>query len=394
MAVRLLLRPGPVQVPQRILEAGSTPLTHHGAPEFQVIFKRLLQKLRPIFGNDGAILMQNSSGRGAMEAAITNLFGPGDSVAVIVNGRFGLRFASVAQDMGLVVHRVSPDRGRTASESEIAEALTRHPETRGLIGALCETASGIINDLDMIGRLGRRFGVITVIDAVSAAAGMPIDMKQQNIDVCFSGIQKCFMCPAGLAIIATNERVWDDIRLGKHYRHYFNWIKMRELIEAPNAKMMGTLPESLMRCLACAVDMMHEEGLPNVYARHALLAEAFRAFVDAVGCELVAKDPRYFSPTVSAMRLPPGIHSKDVVKLSMANDSVAFSAGLDEFKDSAIRMGHMGPVQPDMLLRGVESLARSMTELGWDPKLGKAGVEACAQALGAATRNQQEAAAA
>jgi len=389
MTVRLLLRPGPVQVPQRILEAGATPPTHHSAPEFQVIFKRLLQQLRPIFGNDGAMLIQNSSGRGAMEAAITNLFSPGDAVAVIANGRFGLRFASVAQDMGIVVHRVSLDRERTASEGEIAEVLAQHPEIKGLIGSLCETATGIINDLDMIGRMGSRFGVITVVDAVSAAGGMPIRMKDHNIDVCFSGIQKCFMCPAGLAIVATNERVWDAIRDSKHYRHYWNWMTMRELIEGSSAKMKGTVPEALVRCLACAVDMMHEEGLEHVYARHALLAEGFRAFVHATGCELVASERRYLSNTVSAMRLPPGMSSKDVVRLAMANDSVALSAGLDEFKDTTVRMGHMGPVQPDMLLRGVRSLARAMSELGLDAKRGQSGVDACAHTLGLVRRKQE-----
>ena len=157
------------------------------------VFKPLLKNLRPIFGNDGPILIQNSSARGAMEASLTNLFSPGDAVALIVNGRFGLRFADIARDMGLVVHPVCPELGRTANEDAIADTLTRHPEIRGLIGCMCETDTGVINDIDVVGRLGQRFGVITVIDAVSAAAGMPIRMKEQNIDVCFTGIQKCFM---------------------------------------------------------------------------------------------------------------------------------------------------------------------------------------------------------
>jgi aspartate aminotransferase-like enzyme len=387
----LLLTPGPVQVPREVLEAGAAPMSHHNAPEFQAVFKPLLAGLRPIFGNDGPILVQNSSGRGAMEASLTNLFSPGDAVAMLVNGRFGLRFAGIARDLGLVVHPVGPEWGYAVSEAAIAETLTRHPEIKGLIGSMCETGTGVMNDLDVIGRMGERFGVITVVDAVSAAAGMPIEMTKRKLDVCFSGIQKCFMCPPGLALVATSNRVWDAIRASKHYRHYFNWVKMREWLELPKARMMGTPPESLVRSLAQAVAMMHEEGLPNVYARHALLAEAFHAFVHAAGCELVAKEPQYRSHTVSAMLLPVGIKAGDVVQRALKNDNVRLSAGQDTLKETAIRIGHMGPVRPDMLLRGVKALARALAELGMDAKQAQAGVDACAHVL---ARGEQKTAAA
>jgi aspartate aminotransferase-like enzyme len=292
-----------------------------------------------------------------------------------------LRFASIARDLGLVVHPVGPEWGFAVKESEIAEMLTAHPEIKGLIGSMCETGTGVMNDLDVIGRLGRRFNVITVVDAVSAAAGMPIEMSARNIDVCFSGIQKCFMCPPGLALIATSNRIWDAIRACKHYRHYFNWIKMRGWLELPKARMMGTPPESLIRSLARAVAMMHEEGLANVYARHALLAKAFHAFVHAAGCELVAKEPQYRSHTVSAMLMPRGVSAPEVVKRALENDNVRLAGGQDTLKETAIRVGHMGPVRPDMLLRGVQALARALSELGMEAKVAQAGVEACAQVL-------------
>ncbi len=381
MTVLLLLTPGPVQVPQEVLEAGAAPMSHHNASQFQAMFKSLLHDLRPFFGNDGPILIQNSSGRGAMEAALTNLFSPGDAVAVLVNGRFGLRFAAIARDMGLVVHSVSPEWSRAAGEDEIDAALGSHPEIKGLVGSMCETGTGVLNDLDMIGRAGKRYGVITVVDAVSAAAGMPIRMREQNIDVCFSGIQKCFMCPPGLALVAINESAWPAVRDSRHYRHYFNWVKMREWIEAPKSRLMGTPPESLIRSLACAVRMMHDEGLANVYARHALLAEAFHAFVDAAGLSLVAQDARCRSHTVSAVRVPPGIKPADVVKRALEVHGVLFASGQDSLKDSAIRIGHMGPVQPDMLLRGVRALAATLSELGADRKRQQSGVDACARVL-------------
>src|SRR3954471_18363412 len=173
----LLLTPGPVQVPGEVLEAGATPMAHHNATEFQAVFKTLLEQLRPIFGCDGPILIQNSSGRGAMEASLTNLFTPGDAVAMLVSGRFGLRFARIASDMGLVVHPVGPEWDYAVKESAIAAVLTAHPEIRVLIGSMCETGTGVMNDLDAIGRMGKRFNVITVVDTVSAAAGMPIDMS-------------------------------------------------------------------------------------------------------------------------------------------------------------------------------------------------------------------------
>ncbi len=377
----LLLTPGPVQVPREVLEAGATPMAHHNAAEFQTVFKAMLEGLRPIFGCDGPILVQNSSGRGAMEASLTNLFSPGDAVAMMVNGRFGLRFANIARDMGLVVHPVGPDWGYAVPESAVVETLTQHPGIKGLIGSMCETGTGVMNDLDMIGRMGKRFNIITVVDGVSAVAGMPVRMAERNIDVCFSGIQKCFMAPPGLALVATSSRVWDAIRGSKHYRHYFNWVKMREWIEAPKARMMGTPPESLIRSLARAVAMMHEEGLPNVYARHALLAEGFQAFVHVAGCELVAKEPQYRSHTVSAMLLPAGIKTSDVVQRVLKNDNVRIASGQDSLKDTAVRIGHMGPVRPDMLMRGIRALAQALSELGMDAKLAQAGVDAGARVL-------------
>ena len=384
----LLLTPGPVQVPRAVLEAGAASITHHNAPEFQAVFKPLLRDLRPFFGNDGPILVQNSSGRGAMEASLTNLFNPGDAVAVLVNGRFGLRFAAIAKDMDLIVHAVSPEWGRTASESVIVDTLTRHAEIKGLIGCLCETGTGVMNDLEMVGRIGKRFGVITVIDAVSAAAGVPINMRQQNVDVCFSGIQKCFMCPPGLALIAINERAWKTIADCRHYRHYFNWVKMRDWIEAPKARMMGTPPESLIRSLACAVSMMHAEGLPRVYARHVLLGDAFRAFVHGAGCTLAAKEPKYYSNTVSAMELPEGIKAADLVRRVRENDNIAISTGQDSLKETAIRVGHMGPVQPAMLERGVHAIGRALIELGMQGERVKCGVDACARVLAHTTHRE------
>ncbi|MEO7728857.1 MAG: alanine--glyoxylate aminotransferase family protein [Burkholderiales bacterium] len=374
-----------MQVPREVLEAGAAPMTHHNAPEFQAVFKPMLDGLRPIFGNDGPILMQNSSGRGAMEASLTNLFSPGDAVAMLVNGRFGLRFAGIARDLGLVVHPVGPAWEYAVSEKAIDETLTQHPEIKGLIGSMCETGTGVMNDLDAIGRAGKRFNVITVVDAVSAAAGMPVRMMERNIDVCFSGIQKCFMSPPGLALVATGNRVWDAIRGSRHYRHYFNWVKMRDWLELPKARMMGTPPESLIRSLARAVAMMHDEGLPNVYARHAQLAEGFHAFVHAAGCELVAREPQYRSHTVSAMLLPAGIKAGDVVQRVLKNDNIRIASGQDSLKDTAIRVGHMGPVRPAMLLRGIQALARAMSGLGMDAKLAQAGVDASARVL---ARNQ------
>jgi len=154
--------------------------------------------------------------------------------------------------------------------------------------------------------------------------------------------------------------------------------------------MMGTPPESLIRSLACAVAMMHEEGLENVYARHALLAGAFHAFVHAVGCELVAQEPQYRSHTVSAMLLPAGVNAGEVVKRALQNDNVRLAAGQDTLKETAIRIGHMGPVQPAMLLRGVTALARALKELGVDARLAQGGVEACTLVL---ARGERKAAA-
>lgn len=383
MTTPLLLKPGPVAVPREVLEAGAAPMLHHNAPEFQVLFKQLMRDLRPFFGNDGALLVQNSSARGAMEGSLTNLFGPGEAIAMLVNGRFGLRFADIARDLGLVVHPVSTEWTRSASEAELVETLKRHPEIRGIVGSMCETGTGVMNDLDMIGRVGREFGVITVVDAVSAAAGMPINMREQHIDVCFSGIQKCFMSPPGLALIALSERVWPAVLASRHYRHYFNWIMMRQWIEQPKIRMMGTPPESLLRSLAKAVELMHAEGLPRVYERHALLARAFGAFVEACGCRLFAENPRDRSHTVSAMVLPAGMKPADVVKRALVNDNVAIATGQNHLKETVVRMGHMGPVTPAMLLTGVKALARAMTEMGHDPKLGAAGVDACATVLAA-----------
>jgi alanine-glyoxylate transaminase / serine-glyoxylate transaminase / serine-pyruvate transaminase len=154
--------------------------------------------------------------------------------------------------------------------------------------------------------------------------------------------------------------------------------------------MMGTPPESLIRSLARAVAIMHEEGLENVYTRHALLAEAFHAFVHAVGCELVAQEPQYRSHTVSAMLLPKGIIAGEVVKRALQNDNVRLSTGQDTLKETAIRIGHMGPVRPAMLARGVKALAQALTESGMDAKLAQAGVDACTRVL---ARGERKAAA-
>jgi alanine-glyoxylate transaminase/serine-glyoxylate transaminase/serine-pyruvate transaminase len=145
-----------------------------------------------------------------------------------------------------------------------------------------------------------------------------------------------------------------------------------------------------LRSLACAVAMMHKEGLANVYARHALLADAFRAFVHATGCELAAKEPAYRSNTISAMELPAGISARDIVKRALDNDNVAIANGQDDQKDTVIRMGHMGACTPEMLMRGVRALARALGEAGMDAKLAQSGIDACADVLAGRDRVEKK----
>ncbi|HEY9225000.1 MAG TPA: aminotransferase class V-fold PLP-dependent enzyme, partial [Gemmatimonadaceae bacterium] len=268
----LLMTPGPTRVPERVLAAGARAMIHHRTPEFSRELATAIELLGPVFGTGSKPLPVHTTGRGALEATICNLFSAGDEIAMCCNGKFGEMWAGFAESYGLVVHRWSTSWERDADVAELDELLSRHRGIKAVSVAYGDTSTGVANDVASIANVARAHGALTLVDAVSSLGGMPFAFDEWGVDVTVTASQKCLMSSPGLAWVAMSDRAWAATTSAKLPRNYWNFADIRDSISRAKPETPGTTPVHLMLQVAEALRMMHEEGLDAVYARHAAMA--------------------------------------------------------------------------------------------------------------------------
>ncbi len=300
----LLMTPGPTRVPERVLRAGARPMIHHRSPEFSRELATLLELIAPVFGTQQTILPVHTTGRGALEAAICNLFSPGDEIAMACNGKFGEMWSELAESYGLVVHRVAQDWARDIDPAEISATLAAHPATRALAFAYGETSSGVANDVPALCRLAREHGVLALVDGVSSIGGMPFSFDAWDVDVAVTASQKCLMSSPGLAFAVLSERAWAAQTRARLPRNYWDFAAIRENVSRPKPETPGTTPVHLVLQVTEALRLIHEEGLPAVFARHEQNATRIRAGVAELGLALQCPSLKHFSATLTAIAAP------------------------------------------------------------------------------------------
>ena len=336
--------PGPTNVPDRVLRAIDNPTIDHRGPEFGQLGRETLARLKRVFRTSGPVVIYPASGTGAWEAALVNTLSPGDRVLMCRTGWFATLWKEMAERLGLDPVFVETDWRRGADAAAIGAALAADPGHR--IKAVCvvhnETSTGCTSRIDEVRAAidGAHHPALLLVDTISSLASIDYRHDEWGVDVTVAGSQKGLMLPPGLSFNAFSEKALAAAASARLPRSYWDWQAMLK----PNAE--GYFPftpsTNLLYGLAAALDMLFEEGLENVFARHDRHAEATRRAVRAWGLEIQCAEPRHYSSSLTAVRLPEG-HSADALRaLILERFNMSLGNGLGILKDRVFRIGHLG----------------------------------------------------
>lgn len=341
---RLLLGPGPSMVHPRVLRAMSTPLLGHLDPAFLSVMNDIQSLLRHVFRTTNRFTIAVSgTGSAGMEASIVNLVEPGDAVIVGVNGVFGTRLATVVERCGGKVIRVEAPWGRIIEPDAIESALQRSGPVKAVALVQAETSTGAWQPLEAVGRLCRTHNALFIVDAVTSLGGVPVEVDQWGIDVCYSGTQKCLSCPPGLAPLTVSERALAAIthRRAPCQSWYLDLSLVAEYWAEGSRAYHHTAPISMLYALREALRLVEEEGLPARFARHLLNSKALVEGLSALGFNpLAPADHRL--PMLTCVTVPAHIDDAAVRAQLLETFGIEIGGGLGPLKGKVWRIGLMG----------------------------------------------------
>jgi len=362
-----LFVPGPTNVPDRILRAMHRAMEDHRSSAFPELPTGLFRDLNKLFKTSaGQAFIFPASGTGAWEAALVNTLSPGDRVLAPRYGQFGHLWIELAKRHGLRVDVLEVEWGEGAPPDRIEEILTadRQHEIKGVLIVHNETATGVTSDVAAVRRAvdAARHPALLYVDGVSAIASIDFRMDEWNVDLAISGSQKGLMLPAGLGILCASPRALAAREQAKCTRAFFD---LGEMIKSNATGYFPYTPAVLMlHGLRESLDMLFEEGLENVFARHQRLGEGVRAAVRAWGLKLCAKAPKWYSNTVSAIMAPEGTSAGDVIDVAFRRYNLALGAGLGRMAGKLFRIGHMGDLNELMLLGALAGTEMALRDAG------------------------------
>ena len=369
-----LLAPGPTPIPPEVLAAMARPIIHHRTPEYEALFAEVRQGLRQLFQCGRDVLVFAASGTGAMEGAVVNTCSPGDSVVVIRGGKFGERWAEICEAYSLRVIPVEVPYGKSVDPVAVATTLRESPGVRAVFATHSETSTGAVHDVQSLAAVTSRTDALLVVDAITSLGVMDLPMDTWGVDVVVAGSQKALMLPPGLAFAALSERAWAHVPDARLPKYYFDFSREQKAIAknqsayTPAVSLVAGLRESLRLILA--------EGLPAVFTRHARLADATRAGVQALGLALFADHP---GAACTAVKAPDGIEAGRIVKGLRAR-GITIAGGQGSMKGQIFRIAHMGYVDGFDVLTALGALEMVLAELRYPVTLGT-GVRAAEELL-------------
>lgn len=341
---RILLGPGPSNVHPRVYRALSTPIVGHLDPDFLKVMDELQQLLRKIFQTENRLTIAISgTGSAGMEAAFVNVIEPGDTVIVGVNGVFGNRMSDIVQRCGANLVQVSAPWGKPIDLQKIEDALNANQRVKAVALVHAETSTGVLQTFDGIGALCRKYGALLIADTVTSLGGLPVKVDDWQIDICYSGTQKCLSCPPGLAPITFSDQALEVIRSRKTkvQSWYLDVTMIANYWSDSSRAYHHTAPISMNYALREALRLVLEEGPEKRFERHRRHSATLIAGLSELGLEPnVAAEIRL--PTLNAIRIPNGIDEADLRKKLLMEYDIEIGGGLGELAGKIWRIGLMG----------------------------------------------------
>jgi aspartate aminotransferase-like enzyme len=379
-----LMTAGPTPLPPRVSQAMAEPVLYHRSPAFIEIYSRVLERLRTVFQTSNDVLCFAASGTGAMESAVANLVVAGEPAVACVAGKFGERWRELCDAYGAATVSVEAEWGEKVDPERLDEALgALDRPARVVFATQSETSTGVVHDVRGLNEAARAHGAVLCVDAISGLGAVDLPQDRWGVDVVVSGSQKSLMCPPGLAFASVSERAMALAAENPGRRYYFDWeltaAGQRE--DPPNSAFTPAV--TLFRALDVALDLILAEGLERVFERHALLARAARAGIEALGLERFGPDDPDAN-VLTAATLPAEIEGAKVPKLMRDRYGVTVAGGQGHLRGRIVRIAHCGYYGAFDIVIALTALGMALRELGHDaePGAGAAAAERVFESAG------------
>lgn len=366
-----LLAPGPTPVPPAVAMEGALPIYHHRTPQFEQVAKDLTSGMQYLYCTKHDLFSLTASGTGAMEAAVANLLSPGDKAICVSGGKFGERWIQLCKAYGAEAITLQMPYGATIDPSTVKKALHDHPDAKAVYIQLSETSTGCVHDIKSIGEMVGDTDAVFVVDAISGLGAEKCPADAWQVDVMVTGSQKGLMIPPGLAFISVSPKAWALVTACKSPRYYYDLRAYKKGLD------QGVHPYTpgvgLMIQLHKALQLLREETIEGIWARHAWMGEATRAAVQALDLEFFAQRP---GNVLTAVKVPSTIDGGKLVKTMRDQFGVTIAGGQgDEMKGKIFRIAHLGYMDRFDVITGISALEMTLQTMGHPVRLG-AGVAA------------------
>ena len=356
--------PGPIPVPEEILDSMAGQMINHRGPEFKELLYRVTDRLKQIFETKGDVYIVTGSGTAAMETAIVNTLSPGDRVLNVTIGVFGERFGEIAEVYGANVTTLSFPYGEAVDPNEVRACLKAAPDVKAVLVTHNETSTGVTNDLEAVaGVVKGEFDKLLLVDGISSVCSLPLQTDGWGCDVVATASQKGWMLPPGLAFFSFNDRAWQAHALSRMPRFYLDASAYKRYYE------MGQPPYtpavSIMFALDLALERILAEGMGTCFERHATVGQMTRDGVRALGLSLLA-DEAVASNTVTAVKIPEGVDAGELLRRMREEHDVVLAGGQKSLNGKIFRVGHMGLTTAEDIQDVLDSLEVVLPQVGFD----------------------------
>jgi aspartate aminotransferase-like enzyme len=365
---KLIMLPGPTNVPDRVTDAMIRPMINHRGEAFTALLKGVTEKSKHLFQTSRDPIVLTASGTGGVEAAVWNIVRPGDKVVVPVFGEFSARLAEVVELAGGEAVRVTSEFGTVPTREAVEDAVRKTPGLKAVYVVHNETSTGCtIPYVEQLAEAVRQTDAFYIVDAISSLGGYEIPVDRWGVDLCITGSQKCLAAPPGLALLSLSRKAEDYVRKNPPKVRYFDLARQLDFLAHGETPFTPAIP--LYYALDEALQMLVEEGLEKRVERHARHAGTFYSVLEAMGLKGFS-DPNVRSNTVIAGLYPEGIDEKQFRKRTNEENDVIIGAGFGALKSRMFRIGCMGEISTAYVHRTTAAMALTLEKFGFSVDLG------------------------
>ena len=353
--------PGPTPIPDAVIRRMSEPVLSHRSSEFSLLLGRVTEHLKVLFQTRNDVLILTASGTGAMEAAVVNLLSPGDKVVALSSGKFGDRWVELCKTYGVTPIVVTAPWGEAIAPDAVEQVLDSSGPIKALFATQSETSTGVLHDIEAIGKIARRHGCLFVVDAVSGLGANPLPSDEWGADVVVTGSQKGLMLPPGLSFISVSQKAWAYVEQEGIPSYYLSLKRAQQSLAKGYTPYTPAV--SILMGLDEALTQICDTGLDAILAHHARLASATRAGIAALGLTVFAQRP---SNVLTSVALPQGLDGNALLKVIKSECGVTIANGMEQYRGKVLRIAHLGyDVSPYDILIALSALEHGLLRLNF-----------------------------